>query len=311
MNKTKYSLSPSDRKDMNFSMRISFLIGLVMLALKSYAYFITGSTAIMSDAAESIIHVFAVGFATYSMRVSLKPADSNHLYGHEKVGFFSAGIEGGLIIIAALYIYFESVYRLIYGAELQNIGAGLIFILAAITINFILGYFLLSKGKKYKSIILEANGKHILADCLTSIGVIVALALAKITNISQFDPIVAILAATNILWTGAKLLKQSICGLMDQTDLAVHDKIFSILNRETSQRNMEFHHLRHRMSGYKIFIEFHLLFDSDIKLERAHEIASEIEGALQDSLDMHAEISSHLETKMHHDAIHEKFGLPI
>ena len=296
---------------MNFSMRLSFVVGLFMLAIKYYAYVITGSTAIMSDAAESIIHVFAVGFAAYSMWLSLKPADANHLYGHEKIGFFSAGFEGAMIIIAAVYIYFESVQKIIHGVELQNIDTGLLFILAAIVMNFLLGYYLIRKGKKYKSIILEANGKHILTDCLTSIAVVIALVIVQLTNISLFDPIVALLAATNILWTGGRLIKKCISGLMDQTDPVLHRKITGILEEETSRMDMAFHHLRHRMSGHKVFIEFHLLFADDIKLGEAHEIASGIEAKLQDALDMPAEISSHLSSKTHHDAVHEKFGLPI
>lgn len=311
MKEKKQKFTEADRNDMNFSMRLSFLIGLLMLAIKSYAYWITDSTAILSDAAESIVHIFAVGFAAYSMWLSLKPADANHLYGHEKVSYVSAGFEGGMIVIAALYIYFESVQKMIYGVQLQNINTGLLFIFVAMILNFALGYFLIRKGKKYKAIILEANGKHILADCLTSFGVIVALALAQLTQISLFDPMIAILAATNILWTGGKLIKKSISGLMDQTDPALHDKIIVILDRETSQRNLEFHHLRHRMSGHKIFIEFHLLFGYEVELGKAHEIASEIESKLQESLDLQAEIFSHLEPKMHHDDIHEKFGLPI
>lgn len=303
--------SSSDQKDMNFSMWLSFIIGLFMLVAKCYAYFITGSTAIMSDAAESIIHVFAVGFAVYSMWLSHKPADDNHLYGHEKIGFFSAGFEGAMIIIAALYIYIESIEKIIYGVELENIGTGLIFIIAAIVVNFLLGYYLILKGKKHKSIILEANGKHILTDCLTSIAVVVSLAIVQLTGITLFDPLFAIIAATNILWTGGRLIKKCIGGLMDQTDPALHKIIVKILNEETSKRNMEYHHLRHRMSGYKTFIEFHLLFDDDVMLSEAHEMASVIESKLQMALDMPAEISSHLELKMHHDDIHYKFGLPI
>lgn len=307
----KSLIKESDRRDMNFAMRVSFLVGLFMLVIKTYAYFITDSAAILSDAAESVIHVFAVGFAAYSMWLSLKPADANHLYGHEKISFFSAGFEGAMIIIAALYIYYESIHKIIYGIELQNIGLGLIFIIAAVVINFILGFYLIRKGTKYKSIILEANGKHILTDCLTSFGVIIALVLVKITGLTILDPIVAILAATNILWTGSKLMKKSVSGLMDQTDPTIHRKILSTLKQETIQNNLEFHHLRDRVSGNKVFIEFHLLFPSDVKLVTAHEVASAIESKLQQILEMPVEISSHLEPKLHHDDVHEKYGLPI
>lgn len=311
MKEKKKALSLADRKDMHFSMRLSFVVGLGMLAIKGYAYIVTDSTAIMSDAVEAIIHVFAVGLAAFSMWLSLKPADDNHLYGHDKISFFSAGFEGAMIVFAAILIYFESIKKMVYGVELQNVDTGLIFIVAAIIVNFLLGYYLIRKGQKYKSIILETNGKHTLTDCLTSVAVVIALILVKLTNIALLDPIVALFAATNILWTGGKFIKKSIHGLMDQIDPVLHRKINAILEEETSRMNIEFHHLRHRMSGYKIFIEFHLLFANDIGLERAHEIASEIEAKLQDTLDIPAEIFSHLELKTHHDEVHKKFGLSI
>lgn len=282
-----------------------------MLVIKFFAYYITHSTAVLSDAAESIIHVFAVGFAAYSMWLSLKPADDNHLYGHEKVSFFSAGFEGAMIIIAAIYIYFESIQKILYGVEIQNINTGLLFVLSATLINFLLGYFLLHKGRKYKSIILEANGKHILTDCLTSFGVVAALLLVEWTGIALFDPLIAILAATNILWTGGKLLQKSVSGLMDQTDPELHRQIKKFLYQETTARDLEFHHLRHRKLGRTVFIEFHLLFPSGVSLESAHEVATEIEGLLQSSLRIQAEISTHLEPQVHHDDIHRKYGLPV
>lgn len=304
-------LTASDRKDMNFSMRLSFLVGLFMLLIKSYAYFITGSAAVLSDAAESVIHVFAVGFAAYSMWLSLKPADENHLYGHDKISFFSAGFEGAMIIFAALFIVYESIHKMLFGIKIENVDEGLIFIIASIVINLFLSVYLIRKGKKYNSIILEANGKHILTDCWTSLAVISALLLVKLTNITLFDPIIAIFAAINILRTGTKLIKRSISGLMDQADATLHKKIVLLLQTETESKNLEFHHLRHRLSGYKILVEFHLLFPEDLKLGEAHEIASEIEHNLQKHLDRESEIFTHLELKKHHDDIHKKYELPI
>lgn len=307
----KRPLTASDRKDMNFSMRLSFLVGLFMLLIKSYAYWITGSTAILSDAAESIIHVFAVGFAAYSMWLSLKPADENHLYGHDKVSFFSAGFEGAMIIFAALFITYESIHKIIFGVNLENVDEGMFFIIASIAINLFLSLYLIKKGKKYNSIILEANGKHILTDCWTSFAVIIALLLVKLTGFTLFDPIIAIFAALNILRTGTKLIKRSVSGLMDQADSTLHKRIIELLTKETESKNLEFHHLRHRLSGYKIFVEFHLLFPDDLKLGEAHEIASEIEYKLKKELDRESEISTHLELKKHHDDVHKKYELPI
>jgi len=305
------TLSDTDRYNMNFAMRLSFSVGILMLFIKTYAYYITGSAAILSDAAESIIHVFAVGFSAYSMWLSLKPADDDHLYGHEKISFFSAGCEGSMIIVAACFIFYESISKMILGVEPENIDSGMLFMVAATVINLVLGFYLTRRGKKYKSIILEANGKHILTDCWTSFAVLIALILVKFTHISFFDPFVAILAAINILWTGIKLIKRCVGGLMDQVDPAIHKQIVKLLDKEMKDKNLEYHHLRHRFSGYKVFIEFHLLFPSNITLFDAHEIATEIEANLKKSLDVESEIFSHLETKEHHDSIHQKYGLPI
>jgi cation diffusion facilitator family transporter len=292
-------LSTSDRRDMNFSMRLSFIVGLLMLLIKPYAYYITGSAAILSDAAESVIHVFAVGFAAYSMWLSLQPADENHPYGHDKISFFSAGFEGALIIIAALFIIYESIHKIAFGFELDNVGKGMFFIVLATFINISLSLFLVKKGKKYNSIILEANGKHILADCWTSFAVILALFLVKATGIALFDPIVAILAGANILFTGIKLIRKCVSGLMDQVDVAIHQKIYNLLEKETKAKNLEFDQLRDRLSGHKIFIEFRILFPNDLMLGKAHEIATKIEHHLKTNLDRNSEIITHFELKKH------------
>lgn len=307
----KFCRSEKDKKDMNFAMRLSFCVGLLMLFLKGYAYIITGSTAILSDASESVIHVFAVGFAAYSMWLSLKPPDKTHLYGHEKVAFFSAGFEGAMIIFAACFIFYESVRKIIIGQVLENIETGLEFIVAVIVINFFLGVYLIRKGRRHQSIVLEANGKHILTDCFTSVAAITALVLVKLTGVVLFDPIIAIVAAINILWTGSKLIKRSVGGLMDKADKHLHAKISTILDKETESRGLEFHHLRHRNAGNKIFIEFHLLFPKEITLMAAHDLASEIESVLHSEIDTETDIFTHLEPKESHDQIHEKYGLPI
>lgn len=307
----RFIRTKQDKKDMNFAMRVSFCIGILMLLIKAYAYFITGSAAILSDASESVIHIFAVGFAAYSMWLSLKPADDEHLYGHEKIAFFSAGFEGAMIIGAACFILYESFYKIIKGFKIENIDAGLEFTAIAILINFLLGGYLIRKGKKYKSIVLEANGKHILTDCWTSFAVVIALVLVKWTKIPLFDPFIAIIAALNILRTGSKLIKRSIGGLMDKADKGMHQKISSFIEKETRERGLEFHHLRHRLSGNKLFIEFHLLFPKEVALAEAHEIACEIEASLHAYLDTEADIFTHLEPKESHDHTHSKFGLTI
>jgi cation diffusion facilitator family transporter len=305
------SQNKADIQEMNFAMRLSFTIGLILLVLKVYAYYLTGSTAILADAAEATIHISAIAFAVYSMWLTFKPADKNHLYGHDKIGYFSAGFEGAMIIIAAIFILYESITKLIYGFEIANVYEGLVYIILSIFVNTALGLYLINRGKKHHSIILDANGKHILADCGTSIAVIVALFLVKFTGITLFDPLVAIFAAFFILWTGSKLVKRSIVGLMDQSDPILNKKITSFLNLETEKRGLHFHHLRHRTAGSKVFIEFHLLFPKEITLEKAHEVATEIEANLKSYLEMPSDILTHLEPSKGHDKIHHKYGLMI
>lgn len=307
----KKSLSENDQKNMNFAMRLSFFVGAVMLAIKMYAYLITGSAAILSDAAESVIHVLAVGFAAYSMWLSLKPADANHLYGHDKVSFFSAGFEGATIIAAAFFIFHESWDKIHYGYQLENVDTGLIILGLAIVINLILGFFLFNRGKQYNSLILESNGKHVLTDCWTSLGAVAALLLVKMTGFTLFDPLIAIIVGCIILYTGTQLLKKSIHGLMDQSDTKLQNQLTQLISQETAPLNIQFHHLKHRMSGYKVYVEFHLLFPDDISLKDAHDSASKIESKIKNALARPSEIVTHLETQQQHDAIHAKYGLPI
>jgi cation diffusion facilitator family transporter len=296
----------TDIRQMKNAMRLSLSFGVFMLVMKSYAYFITGSTAILSDAAESVVHVLAVSFAAYSLRLSMKPADQKHTYGHDRISFFSAGFEGAMIIVAALYIIYESIHKLMTGLELQQLGTGTLFTTLATVINGLLGWYLVTQGKKYHSIVLVANGKHVLTDSWTSLGVIFGLILIMFTGWLPFDPILAIIVATNILWTGGKLMRQSIGGLMDEADLATDAKIRSVLERETSKYNIVFHGLRHRNAGNRLLIEFHLLFPENIPLVLAHEQATLIEKEIHKTFPQQIEIISHLEPLEGHDEFHEK-----
>jgi cation diffusion facilitator family transporter len=289
-----------------FAMWISLSVGLMMLLLKIYAYLLTGSAAILSDAAESVVHNLAVAFAAYSLWFSQKPADSSHTYGHDRISFFSAGFEGAMIILAAVVIIYEAIQKWISGLTLQNIDIGTIFIVIATVINGGLGWYLVRQGKKYHSIVLEANGKHVLTDSWTSLGVIVALVLTMITGWLPFDPLLAIIVALNILWTGSKLIRRSIGGLMDEADPIIDEQLRALLKRETEKRGIEFHHLRHRNAGNRILIEFHLLFPDHIPIAEAHEQATNIEREIYNSFPIQLEIISHLEPLECHDEIHKK-----
>ena len=198
--------SEADRKALSVAMTLSLVIGLLMFVMKVGAYLLTGSAAILSDAAESVVHVAAVIFAAYSLRLSYKPADESHLYGHAKISFFSAGFEGAMIILAALYIIYESVHKWLTGLRLENLGFGVVLTAAAVVINGALGAYLVWLGRRKNSIILEANGKHVLTDCWTSVAVLVGLGLVLVTRWLPFDPICGIIMACNILLSGTGLM---------------------------------------------------------------------------------------------------------
>ena len=193
-------------RDARFAMRLSLIFGLAMLIGKTAAYFMTHSAAIFSDAAESVIHVIAVGFATFSLRLSTKPASSQFLYGYERITFFSAGFEGAMIVVAAIAIIFESIRRWMAGLQLEHLGTGALLVLVAGILNAGLGYYLLRIGRRTNSLILEANGKHVLTDSWTSFGVVGGLGLVLLTHWKPFDPLVAIAVAANILWSGGHLV---------------------------------------------------------------------------------------------------------
>ena len=175
-------MAHTHQRHQQFAIRISLTVGVLMLIGKWYAYLATNSAAILSDAAESVVHIIAVSFAAYSMWLSFQPADKSHPYGHDKISFFSAGTEGLLIIIAAGFILYESIRKLLTGITLENLDTGAFIIFGASVVNLVLGGFLVWRGKKSNSLILIANGKHVLTDSWTSFGVVAGLLLTLWTG---------------------------------------------------------------------------------------------------------------------------------
>ena len=295
-------------KQQRVAMRLSLAVGIFMLIGKWYAYSITGSAAILSDAAESVVHVMAVGFATFSLWLSRRPADKSHPYGHEKISFFSAGIEGALIVLAAAVIIYEAVAKWIEGLQLENLGTGTLIVAAAALINAALGAYLVGQGKRHGSLILVANGKHVLTDSWTSFGVIIGLLLTIWTGWPPFDPLLAIFVAINILWSGSRLVRQSVGGLMDEGNPELEKEIRAVLDKEVRERNLQYHELRYRNSGASLWVEFHLLFPKETSLEHAHWRATEIEAALKKSIRQPTRIVTHLEPEEGHDSTHRNLS---
>lgn len=285
-------------------MNISLMVGFLMLGLKWSAYLLTGSIAIFSDAMETIVHIAAVGFAWYSLRITYLPADEDHHFGHDKITFFSAGLEGALIILAAIIIIQTAIDKLITGVTLEQIGFGTALTATAAAINTLLGVYLVKTGKNNKSLIIEANGRHILTDAWTSAGAIVGLLLAYLTGSYWIDPLMAFFFGANIIFEGGKLIRRSIQGLMDKTDPELFTSVQDILSKQCSMLGISYHRLRLRMSGNVVYIDFHLQFPDETTIESAHLQATEIEHTIQQNVAHPCDIVTHLESTSHHPPDH-------
>ena len=294
----------AELRAMGFAMRISLAFAVVMLVGKMAAYFMTGSAAILSDAAESVIHVVAVAFAAFSLYLSSKPAAPKFLYGYERIAFFSAGFEGAMIILAAIFILYAAIEKWIHGLHLENLGAGALLVLAAALLNAGLGWYLMRMGRRSQSLILEANGKHVLTDSWTSFGVVAGLGLVMLTGWKPFDPLLAIAVAINILWTGGHLVWRSAVGLLDRSDPEVGKEIRDKLDAICSDLGLQYHGVRFRSTGYRQLIEVHLLFPRSMAVGEAHRLATLLEERLPSELSTPAEVFTHLESAEDHAAVH-------
>jgi cation diffusion facilitator family transporter len=281
-------------------MRISLAVGIVMFAGKVGAWWFTGSAAILSDASESVVHVVAVAFAAFSLRLSLRPATDKYPYGFERVNFFSAGFEGAMIVFAAVTIIVTAIRNWIGGLELQNLGAGTLVIGIAGVVNGGLGWYLIRTGQRTNSLILVANGKHVLTDCWTSLGVVVGLALVILTGWKPLDPLCALAVAANILVSGSRLMRDSVAGLMDYSDPKLADHIRARLE----EFGLQFHDLRCRSTGRRILVQVHLLFPYRVPIGEAHRLATELEDRLADALEYPVEVTTHLEALEDHSQVH-------
>lgn len=278
-------------------MNISLFIGVLMLGIKWTAYALTGSVVIFSDAMETIVHIAAVGFAWYSLRVSIQPPDDDHHFGHDKVSFFSAGLEGALIIVAAIVIIVTAIDKMITGFTLESVSIGATLTASAGIINAILGFYLIRIGKRERSIIVEANGKHIITDAWTSVGAIIGIVAAELSGWYILDPIFALLFGANIVLEGGKLLRASVNGLMDKTNHELEETAKIILDKYCSEHTISYHRLRLRETGQRIYADFHLEFQDGTPIETAHAIATALENEIRDAMPGEAEIMSHLESR--------------
>ena len=274
---------------------ISLFVGLIMLVTKITAYFLTHSAAILSDALESVVHIAATAMAFYSVILSSRPADDSHPYGHGKVEFFSAGIEGALIAFAAVGIIYEAIHGLIVGRTLAQLDVGIFLILGASVINLVLGWFLIRRGRATDSLTLVADGKHVLTDSYTSFGVVAGLGLVEVTGFELLDPIIAIVVAANILYSGYTLVRLSVGGLMDESDLQTLARIGEIVKASRTPEWINLHHLRVIRSGSMHHVDFHLIIPFYWNVEEAHSFQKNVTQAMTKGLRDQAQILIHLD----------------
>lgn len=259
----------------------SIVVGCLVLALKYVAYLLTGSVALYSDALESVINVATAVAAFIAVRVSATPADANHPYGHQKAEYLSAIVEGVLILIAALAIFYAAYHGILNPRPLQAPAQGLLINAAASGINAAWYFVLLKSGRRHRSPALIADAEHLWTDVITSVGVLIGVALVWLTNQPILDPVIAALVAVNILWTGWKLMRSSIGGLMDEVvPEETLTKIREIISSH-AEGALEAHDLRTRQAGRAIFIDFHLVVPGNMTVSESHQLCDRIEAALR------------------------------
>ncbi|MFO7681824.1 MAG: cation diffusion facilitator family transporter [Chloroflexota bacterium] len=264
------------------------------IGIKLAAYLLTGSVGLLSDALEGIVNLVAALVVLVTLKIVEQPPDESHQYGHDKAEYFSSGIEGTLIVIAALSILFTSTQRLLNPQPLEQVGLGLILALVASGLNFFVGQLLIRTGKTHDSITLEADGKHLMSDVWTSVGVVIGVAIAVFTGLEWLDPVVAIIVGLKIGWEGILIFRRSLQGLMDA---AINPqelvKVENVLAKHC-QNGITWHALRTRQSGSRRFVSFHILVPGDWSIQQGHDLAEVIETDIGSQI-KHCTVFTHLE----------------
>jgi cation diffusion facilitator family transporter len=272
---------------------VSLVVGSMILVAKYQAYRMTGSTAILSDALESIVNVVTAVFALGSIAFAAQPADRNHPYGHGKIEFFSAAFEGGLIAFAAVLIIYEVVRAFLYGVNVRALDTGLVVVLGAGFANLALGWYLVRVGRASRSLVLIADGQHVLADFWTSVGIVVGLLLVRFTGLWWLDPVIAALVALNLMWTGFRLVRHAAGGLLDEEDTPLLSRLLAVLGNRMGQGVIRVHHLRAIRAGRFHHVDAHLVVPEFWSVDRAHELAESLAERVIGELGVEGELVFH------------------
>ena len=284
----------TSRRDLSRWALVSVAAAVVTIALKTTAWALTGSVGLLSDAAESLVNLVAAVAAFIALRVAARPSDAGHNFGHTKSEYFSAVLEGVMIVVAAAFILYSAIERLIHPRELESLGIGLGISVLASVVNGAVAWKLISVGRAHRSAALEADGKHLLTDVWTTAGVIVGVALVAVTGWAPLDAIVAIAVAVNIIVVGWHLVRDSTMGLMDSAiPDAERAEVDAVLDRFRGD-GVDFHDVRTRVAGHVRFVQMHMLVPGDWTVRHGHDLVEEVETALRAALD-DVRLSIHLE----------------
>lgn len=273
---------------------LSIATALVTIGLKLTAYLLTGSVGLLSDALESLVNLVAAIIALVMLTISARPPDEEHAYGHSKAEYFASGAEGSLILVAAVSIIVTAGQRLINPQPLEQIGLGLTVSVVASLVNLVTAQILLRAGRRYNSISLEADARHLMTDVWTSAGVLTGIGAVMVTGWERLDPIIALLVAANIIWSGVSLVRRSALGLMDTAlPSEEQDAIQQILERYR-QQGVQFHALRTRSAAARRFVSLHVLVPGTWTVQRGHNLLERIEADLRSQLP-NVTVFTHLE----------------
>lgn len=273
---------------------LSIAAALVTIALKTLAWWLTGSVGLLSDAMESLVNLAGAVMALWMLHLAAQPADKNHTYGHSKAEYFASAFEGFLILVAALSIGWTALDRLLHPKPLEQLGIGLAVSVLASMVNFAVARILLAAGRQHRSITLEADAHHLMTDVWTSAGVLVGIGAVALSGWNWLDPVVALLVAVNIVWTGVQLMRRSADGLMD---IALHPEQQEMVEKvleDFRQQGIGFHALLSRQAGARVFLSIHVLVPGLWTVQQGHDKVEEIEAAIRAVLP-HAHVLTHLE----------------
>lgn len=284
---------------------ISAAVGTIVL--KGVAWWITGSVGLLSDALESFVNLGGAMMALAMLTVAEQPADENHTYGHGKAEYFSSGFEGVLIMIAAIAIAVSAIERLLHPQPIEALGIGLVVSVVASLINLLTAKILLTVGRKHRSLTLEADAHHLMTDVWTSVGVIIGVAAVAATGWLWLDPVLAIIVALNIVWTGWKLLQRSASGLMDIALPAEEQAMLVTILERYKAQGIDYHALRTRESGARRFVEVHLLVPGHWTVQQGHDLSECVEQEIRQAL-ASTTVVTHIEP-LEDPASHEDTGL--